>query len=56
MATTKTTATQLSAKTLCTSSGKMAKMSPIWVNPMPTASDSAAMVMLRGEKPAVAII
>ena len=27
-----------------------------WVNPMPTASDSAAMVMLRCEKPALAII
>ena len=31
-------------------------MSPICVNPMPTASDSAAIVMLRCEKPALAII
>ena len=37
------TATQLSANTDCKSSGSTVKMSPICVNPMPTASDSAAM-------------
>ena len=55
-ATRNTTATQFCANTLWISSGKFANRADTCVKPMPTASDSAAMRMLRCEKPARAII
>ena len=52
----KTTATQLSAKTVRTISGKMANMPVAWVKPRPTLSERLTMTMLRCENPLRAII
>ena len=51
-----TVATQLSAKTFCTTSGKMEKISGTCVKPIPTLSERAAIVMLRWLKPQLLII
>lgn len=55
-ATTKTTATQFSAKTVLRIAGRILKICGFWVKPIPMERDKEVMIKLRSVKPHLAII